>query len=80
MGGGNGQKSAMKRAKNQEKLAKLAGGGGSQLKVNAQAQTIKCHVCLSTFVCTSSEAKLKEHSDNKHPTKDFYECFPHMKK
>ena len=23
--------------------------------------------------------KLKEHSDNKHPKNDFYQCFPHLK-
>mmetsp|Transcript_29149 Transcript_29149/g.63354 ORF Transcript_29149/g.63354 Transcript_29149/m.63354 type:complete len:80 (+) Transcript_29149:9-248(+) len=79
MGGGNAQKSAMKRQRNAEK-AKAAAGGASQLKVNAAAMNIKCHVCLSTFLCNSTEAKLKEHADNKHPTKDFYECFPHLKK
>ena len=40
---------------------------------------IQCKVCMATFLCTMSEAKLKEHSDNKHPKNDFYQCFPHLK-
>lgn len=77
MGGGNAQKSAMARKKAQEKLAKA--GKGSQLKDNAAAQSIQCKVCLATFIVTTAEVKLKEHSDNKHPKHDFYQCFPHLK-
>jgi hypothetical protein len=40
---------------------------------------IQCKVCMQTFLCTMTEAKLKEHSDNKHPKNDFYQCFPHLK-
>ena len=40
---------------------------------------IQCKVCMATFLCTMTEAKLKEHSDNKHPKHDFYQCFPHLK-
>ena len=40
---------------------------------------IQCKVCMQTFLCTMTEAKLKEHSDNKHPKHDFYQCFPHLK-
>ena len=40
---------------------------GSQLKANAAAMSYKCAVCLQTFLCTSTEAKLKEHQENKHP-------------
>ena len=40
---------------------------------------IQCKVCMQTFLCTMTEAKLKEHSDNKHPNNDFYQCFPHLK-
>ena len=29
-------------------------------------------------MCTLSEAKLKEHSDSKHPKNTFFECFPHL--
>lgn len=73
MGGGNGQKSASKRERN---AAKLAAPKGSQLKQNTNAMSLKCHVCLQSFVCTSSEAKLKEHSENKHPKQSFEQCFP----
>jgi len=31
---------------------------------------------MQPFICTSSEAKLKEHSDAKHPKQTFAECFP----
>lgn len=75
MGGGNGQKSATKRERN---LAKMQAPKGSQLKDNAAAQSIKCMVCLATFICTSSEAKLKEHSENKHPKHTFDQCFPNF--
>ena len=52
---------------------------GSQLESNAKAMNIQCKVCMQTFLCTMTEAKLKEHSDNKHPKNDFYQCFPHLK-
>lgn len=77
MGGGNGQKSATARAKNQEKQAKIAKGGTSQLKVNNSAQSIICMICRSTFLCTSSKSKLDEHIDGKHVGKaTFEQCFP----
>mmetsp|Transcript_45474 Transcript_45474/g.86945 ORF Transcript_45474/g.86945 Transcript_45474/m.86945 type:complete len:82 (+) Transcript_45474:265-510(+) len=74
MGGGNAQKTAMARAK---KLEKEKGKNkGSQLKANSVAMTIKCKICMQTFMCTSTEAKLKEHSENKHPKEAFERCFP----
>ncbi|MDA9098984.1 hypothetical protein N9L76_08635 [bacterium] len=39
---------------------------------------IQCKVCMQTFLCTMTEAKLKEHSDNKHPKNEFLACFPHL--
>ena len=36
----------------------------------------QCKICLQPFICTSSEAKLKEHSDSKHPKAAFADCFP----
>eukprot|EP00976_Prorocentrum_cordatum_P013828 276104-Prorocentrum_minimum.AAC.3 len=74
MGGGNGQKSAKARERNQAKAAQEA--KGSQLKDNAKALSIKCHICMQTFMCTSTESKLREHSDNKHPKNEFLQCFP----
>jgi hypothetical protein len=77
MGGGNGQKSATKRERN---AAKLAPPKGSQLKSNQAAMTLKCHVCLTQFVCTSKEQQLKDHQENKHPKSTFEQCFPDFKK
>lgn len=57
----------------------LPPSAGSQLASNAKAMNIQCKVCMQTFLCTMTEAKLKEHSDNKHPKNDFYQCFPHLK-
>ena len=31
----------------------------------------QCKICLQPFICTSTEVKLKEHSDNKHPKQAF---------
>lgn len=59
MGGGNAQKTAMARQKAQEKAAKTAKGGTSQMKANAKAQTLVCNVCRQTFLCTSNRAKLQ---------------------
>mmetsp|Transcript_33692 Transcript_33692/g.40704 ORF Transcript_33692/g.40704 Transcript_33692/m.40704 type:complete len:92 (+) Transcript_33692:205-480(+) len=75
MGGGNGQKSATARARKQAELAKNA-NKGSQLDSNAKSMSIMCNICRATFMCTSTEAKLKEHSDSKHPKNTFQECFP----
>ncbi|WIA13555.1 hypothetical protein OEZ86_006815 [Tetradesmus obliquus] len=77
MGGGNGQKSATKRERN---AAKLAAPKGSQLKQNQAAMTLKCNVCLTTFVCTSKEQQLKDHQENKHPKATFEQCFPDYQK
>lgn len=77
MGGGNGQKSAMKRAKKLEQ--DQAANKGSQLKQNAAAMNLKCAICLQTFVCTTAESLLRQHAENKHPKNDFFESFPHLK-
>jgi len=88
MGGGNAQKSAMARKKAAEKLAKAAmarkkaaeklakAGAGSQLASNAKAMNRVCQICRQSFMCTLAPAKLKEHSDNKHPKNSFEQCFP----
>lgn len=49
-----------------------AAGKGSQLKANQAALTLKCHVCLQLFICTTTEAKMREHAENKHPKSDVY--------
>eukprot|EP00201_Polytomella_parva_P003219 CAMPEP_0175080748 /NCGR_PEP_ID=MMETSP0052_2-20121109/25715_1 /TAXON_ID=51329 ORGANISM="Polytomella parva, Strain SAG 63-3" /NCGR_SAMPLE_ID=MMETSP0052_2 /ASSEMBLY_ACC=CAM_ASM_000194 /LENGTH=77 /DNA_ID=CAMNT_0016351553 /DNA_START=101 /DNA_END=334 /DNA_ORIENTATION=- len=76
MGGGNGQKSAMKRAKNLEKAAGAA--KGSQLKTNAAAMSIKCAICLQTFMCTTAEHMLRDHATSRHPKSTITACFSHL--
>ncbi|CAI0451732.1 unnamed protein product [Linum tenue] len=75
MGGGNGQKSRTARERNMEKLQKAA---RSQLQSNKKAMTIQCKVCMQTFICTTSEAKCREHAEAKHPKSDVFTCFPHL--
>mmetsp|Transcript_1512 Transcript_1512/g.2002 ORF Transcript_1512/g.2002 Transcript_1512/m.2002 type:complete len:81 (-) Transcript_1512:173-415(-) len=75
MPSGNGARAAQKRERNQAKAAKQT-SAKSQLKSNEKALTIKCSVCMQTFLGTSSTKSLKEHSENRHPTKTFDECFP----
>ncbi|CAI0464863.1 unnamed protein product [Linum tenue] len=75
MGGGNGQKSKTARERNLEKLQKAA---RSQLQSNKKAMTIQCKVCMQTFICTTSEAKCREHAEAKHPKSDVYTCFRHL--
>ncbi|PWZ13079.1 Uncharacterized protein Zm00014a_035253 [Zea mays] len=38
-----------------------------------------CKICMQTFICTTSEAKCKEHAEARHPKNDLYQCFPHLK-
>ncbi|CAA6667399.1 unnamed protein product [Spirodela intermedia] len=73
MGGGNGQKSRMARERNMEKLKAAK---GSQLESNKKAMTIQCKVCMQTFICTTSEAKCREHAEARHPKADLSQCFP----
>merc|ERR1712039_863887 len=77
MGGGNANKTAMSRAKNQAKAAKeAAGGGGSagQAKRTA-AMDLKCTVCMQCFPTTQRKAA-EAHAESKHPKSSFAECFP----
>ncbi|KAI8993214.1 At2g23090 like protein [Pilobolus umbonatus] len=69
---GNGQKAQMKRERNAKNGKKDA---NSQLKTNEAAKNIICKVCFQTFLCTSREKALSEHSENKH-NKPMKECFP----
>lgn len=75
MGGGNAQKSATARARKLEK--DKASGKGSQKAQNEAAKNIVCQICRSTFLCTSSQKNLEEHSSNKH-NKTLKECFPNF--
>ncbi|XP_047322588.1 uncharacterized protein At2g23090-like [Impatiens glandulifera] len=76
MGGGNGQKSKTARDRN---LEKLKAPKGSQLDANKKAMSIQCKICMQTFMCTTTEAKCKEHAEAKHPKAELTACFPHLK-
>eukprot|EP00897_Mesotaenium_endlicherianum_P003453 jgi/Mesen1/3135/ME000184S02205 len=75
MGGGNAQKSKTARERN---LAKAGSNKGSQLKSNEKAMNIQCKVCMQSFICTTNEAKCKEHAEARHPKADLFQCFPHL--
>lgn len=51
-----------------------AGKGGSQLKANEAAKSIKCKTCFTTFMSTANLASLTEHAQNKHG-KTYEQCF-----
>ncbi|RVW57453.1 Uncharacterized protein CK203_078850 [Vitis vinifera] len=41
--------------------------------------TMVCKVCMQTFICTTSEAKCKEHAEAKHPNLSFLPVSPSEK-
>ncbi|PWO00060.1 DUF1909-domain-containing protein [Tilletiopsis washingtonensis] len=71
---GNGNKANMKRERNAKNAA--ASEPKSQLKANQAALSVKCAVCMQTFMSTVRTAALQEHIDAKHPKKDVATCFP----
>lgn len=77
MGGGNGQKAATARARNQAKAdAEKGGGGGKEGMAKRQAQMdLKCSVCMQCFPSTQTKAA-QAHAESKHPKSDFATCFP----
>jgi len=75
MPSGNGNRAKQKRERNAAKQSKL-GEPHSQLKTNQQALSIKCKICMQTFMGVTSAKSLKEHSENKHPKQSFQDCFP----
>jgi len=75
MPSGNGNRAKQKRERNQKKKDDEK-GGKSQLKSNEASKTIICKVCRQTFMCTTKEAELKLHQENKHEKLDFAACFP----
>ncbi|KAJ8522691.1 hypothetical protein ON010_g17664 [Phytophthora cinnamomi] len=57
MGGGNGQKSATKRERNNLKKmkdAKQKNHAESKAKMEADKNGIKCKICMTTFLITAS--------------------------
>jgi len=74
MPSGNGARAKQKRERNMERAQKKT-TAHSQLKANAQAQTIVCKQCRQTFMCVASVSELRMHSENRHPKLQFSQCF-----
>merc|ERR1719210_3296655 len=75
MGGGNGQKSAAARARNQAKAAKNKKKTSNLAALKNQPK-VQCKRCLATFGTTTQKAELEKHCDNKHKAFDFKFSFP----
>jgi len=75
MGGGNGQKSATARARNQLKAAKNK-KKTSNLPALKNQPKLQCKRCLSTFSATTQKAELEKHCENKHKKYPFEFSFP----
>merc|ERR1712130_715422 len=75
MGGGNGQKSAAARARNQLKAAKKK-NKKSNLESLKNQPMIKCKRCLQTFSATTQQSELERHCENKHKAYGFKTSFP----
>mmetsp|Transcript_141678 Transcript_141678/g.394991 ORF Transcript_141678/g.394991 Transcript_141678/m.394991 type:complete len:82 (+) Transcript_141678:85-330(+) len=77
MGGGNAQKTAMSRAKNQAKAAKEASGGGGKegLAKRTNNMDLKCAICMQCFPSTQVKGA-QAHAESKHPKEEFAKCFP----
>lgn len=79
MGGGNAQKTAMSRAKNQAAAssAGVGGGGAAGMQARSGNLSVICSVCRTSFMASQSRAQLQAHVDAKHSGKSTYElCFP----
>lgn len=79
MGGGNGQKSAAARARNQLKAAKNKKKTSNLAALKAQPK-VQCKRCLATFGATTQKAELEKHCNNKHKAFDFKFSFPNFGK
>ncbi|KAG7386646.1 hypothetical protein PHYPSEUDO_015430 [Phytophthora pseudosyringae] len=70
MGGGNGQKSAAKRDRNNAKKMKEAkhkNHAESKAKMEADRNGLKCKICLATFLITASVRQSPGHGqDNRY--------------
>lgn len=75
MGGGNGQKSAAARARNQVKAAKFK-KKTSNLNSLKNQPMLKCKRCLQIFSVTTQKSELERHCENKHKAHGFATSFP----
>jgi hypothetical protein len=80
MGGGNGQKSAMSRAKNQAKADAAGKASTTETRKNHEVakNAYQCTICMAGFPRTVKAPELQQHIDNKHSKagKVITECFP----
>ncbi|KAF0686864.1 Aste57867_21368 [Aphanomyces stellatus] len=83
MGGGNGQKSATARDRNNAKKAKEAKMNNPETRAKMQADrtAVKCSICMMTFMVNVGRNQLNDHWVSKHQDKGFTieQCFPHLK-
>lgn len=76
MGGGNAQKSATARARNDANKKKEGGGGKDGIeKRNGGGVNIICSQCKQAFMSTQRKMA-EQHQESKHPKIDFKTCFP----
>jgi hypothetical protein len=77
MGGGNAQKSATARARNDAKKGTDNKGGGAAgiEKRNGGGTNIICSQCKQAFMSTQRKMA-EQHQESKHPKMDFKTCFP----
>jgi hypothetical protein len=76
MGRSNGCEANRKRADAKKRMEKAMGkGASSQLKANEKAQSLKCKICMQTFMSTQ-KSQLPAHVDSKHPKLKWADCFP----
>ena len=50
-------------------------GASSQLAANQKAMSLKCKICMQTFMMTQ-KSQLPAHVDSKHPKAKWADCFP----
>lgn len=76
MGRSNGCEANRKRADAKKRMEKATGkGSNSQLAANEKAMTLKCKICMQTFMGTQ-KSQLPAHVDGKHPKNKWEDCFP----
>lgn len=75
MGRSNGCEANRKRADAAKRAEKYAKEGKSQLAKNAAALSLKCELCMQTFMGTQ-EKMARMHHEQKHSKNKIEECFP----
>ncbi|ETV68217.1 hypothetical protein H257_15795 [Aphanomyces astaci] len=83
MGGGNGQKSAAARDRNNAKKAKDAKAKNApeiRAKMEADRTAVKCKICMMTFMINVGRNQLNDHWVSKHQDKGFTleQAFPNL--